>query len=85
MHEAKLLKKFWELNFYDPDHEVMYMVHTGNMDWERRHGCVALDVKDEDKAKDSAELFWFDWLCNMIKEMNKQPERVELAKERPEE
>ena len=77
--------KFGGLNFYDPDHEVMFMVHTGNMDWERRHGYVALDMKDEDKAKDAAEPFWFDWLCDTIKEVNKQPEGAELVKERPEE
>ena len=36
VNKARLLKKFGGLNFYDPDHEVVYMVHTGNLDWERR-------------------------------------------------
>ena len=36
----------------------MYTVHTGNMEWEKRHGYVTLGVKDGDIEDDEAELFW---------------------------
>ena len=48
VHEAKLLKKFGGLNFYDPHNNVMCTVHTGNIEWEKRHGYVALGVKGGD-------------------------------------
>ena len=49
LNEANILKKFGALNFYDPDTNVMYTVHTGNMEYEARHEYVALGVKDGDK------------------------------------
>ena len=61
----------------------MHTVHTGNMDWEPRHGYFALGVKEDDKEDDPALPFWLDLLCEMIRNTKKQPEGVELVKERP--
>ena len=36
--EAKLLRKFGGLNFYDPDTKATYKVHTEHMHWEKYHG-----------------------------------------------
>ena len=63
----------------------MYTVHTGNMEWEKRHGYVALCVKGGDTEEAEAVPFRLDLLCDMIKETEKQPEGGELVKERPEE
>ena len=44
-----------------------------------------IGVKDGDKEEDLVQPLWLELLCDMIKETNKQPEGVELSKERPEE
>ena len=71
------------MNFYDPDTNVTYTVHTENMVWENRHGYVALGVKEGDKPEDPAEPFQLVLLFNMIKETYDQSDGVELAKEPP--
>ena len=71
------------MNFYDPDTNVTYTVHTENMVWENRHGYVALGVKEGDRPEDPAESFWLKLLCNMIKETDDQPDGVELVREPP--
>ena len=78
-------EKFGGLSFYDPDDEVMYTVHTGNMKWEIYHGYVALGVKEGDEDDDEADPFWLELLCDMIKDTDKQPEGVEIVKECPNE
>ena len=81
--QAKLLRKFGGLNFYDPGTNITYKVHTQSMYWENWHGYAALGVKEGDKPEDPAEPFWLELLCNMIKETDNQPDGVELVKEPP--
>ena len=85
VNEARLLKKFGGLNFYDPDNDVMYTVHTGNMKYETRHGYVALGVKDRDKEEDPTLPFWLPLLCEMIKDTDSSRRGVDIIKERQEE
>ena len=72
VNKARLLKKFGGLNFYDPDNDVIYKVHIGNMEYETRHGYVALGVKDRnrDKEEDPTLPFRLPLLCEMIKDMD---------------
>ena len=79
------MKKFGGLNCNDPDTDVMYTVHTGNMEYETRHGYVALSVKGEGKEEDPTQPFWLPLLCEIIRDTDKQPEGVEIIKERQEE
>ena len=83
MCEAKLLRKFGGLNFYDPDTKTMYMVHTANLVWETYHGYAALGVKKGDRPEDPTVPFWLELPCDMIKETNDQPDGVEIVKEPP--
>ena len=62
---AKLLRKFGGLNFYDPDTNFTYTVHTENMFWEAYHGYAALGVKEGDRPKDPALPFWLELPCNI--------------------
>ena len=71
------------MNFYNPDTNVTYTVHTENMVWENRHGYAALGVKEGDRPEDPAESFWLELLCKMIKETDDQLDGVELVKEPP--
>ena len=79
------MKKFGGLSFYNPNTDVMYTVHTGNMEYEAGHGYVALGVKDGEKKEDPSQPFWLPLLCEMIRDTDKQPEGVEIIKERQEE
>ena len=78
-------EEVWGVELYDPDTNVMYTVHTGNMEYETRHGCVAFDVKNGDKEEDLGLPFWLPLLCEMIKDTDRQTEGVEIIKERQEE
>ena len=78
--EAKLLRKFGGLNFYDPDTKATYKVHTEHMHWEKYHGYTALGVKENDRPEDPAVPFRLDLLCDMIKVTDVQPDNVELVK-----
>ena len=40
-------------------------------------------MKEDDKEDDPASPFWLDLLYEMIRDTKKQPEGVELVKERP--
>ena len=81
--EAKLLRKFGGLNFYDPDTKTMYTVHTANLILEAYHGYVTLGVKERDRPEDLVVPFWLELLCNMIKVTDDQPDGVEIVKEPP--
>ena len=81
--EAKLLRKFGGLNFYDPDTNFTYTVHTENMVWEAYHGYAALGVKKGDRPEDLVLQFWLDLPCNMIKVTGEQPDGVKIVKNHP--
>ena len=80
--EAKLLRKFRGLNFYDPDTNATYTVHTENMYWEAYHGYTALGAKEGDRPEDPALAFWLELLCKMINVTDEQPDNVELVRDR---
>ena len=63
--EAKLLRKFGGLNFYDQDTNFTYTVHTVNMVLGHRHGYTALGVKEGDRPEDPAAPFWLELLASL--------------------
>ena len=76
--EAKLLEKYKDLVFYDPDHKVNFTVHGNNLEYRRgREGgwCVIGDSTDE-KVEDEPFKIG-DMLIEMIAD-TQQAEGVEI-------
>lgn len=55
VHEARLLRKYAGLKWYDPDHDKMLMVDLDNLEWKRGDGWCAIGIC-EDGELDSWQL-----------------------------
>ena len=51
------------MNFYNPDTDFAYTVHTANMVWEHRYGYAALGVNEGGRPEDPAVAFRLELLC----------------------
>ena len=68
VQEARLLQKYKDLIFYDPDNEVNFTVHPGNMEFQRGRngGWMAIGIPPDDVGLEEEPFELGDMLIEMI-------------------
>lgn len=72
--EARLLEKYKDLVFFDPDNEILYTVSNENLDFHRggKGGWFVIGIPADDKYDD--EPFKIaDWMVKLIAEHEQEP------------
>ena len=73
VQELRLLQKYKDLVFYNPDNQVKFVICHGNMDYQRglNGGCMAIGIPTDDSGFDEEPFQLGDMLIGMIANTDK--------------
>ena len=66
--ESRLLQKYKDFDFYNPDNQVKFVIHPGNMEYQRgrNDGWMAIGIPPDDSRFDEEPFQLGDMLIGMI-------------------
>ena len=83
IHESKLLQKYKDLVFFDPDNAANYTIHPGNMEFQRgrQGGWMIIGIPPDDEGLEEEPFPLGSMVLEMISETEQAPNITMLRQE----